>query len=281
MNPPNERYTVDLHLHTNYSDGMYTPQKLVALAATTGMSTIAITDHDSVAGLPEAVIAAKEAGIELINGCEISCTELEKEYHILAYHFDPENTFFTEKLIEFKQMRIERAIKICEKLQELNVTVDIKDLLYTTKSAALTRMHIAKEIVKKGYVESTRDAFTKYLYDNGPAYEPKFDFSVAEAVKMIHSAGGVASLAHPGRRTSSREIYKFVAAGLDGIEVVHPEHNQSLQNKYETIARQYDLLQTGGSDFHGSRDWERYVFGSYTIDSSNVAALKLRALRYR
>jgi 3',5'-nucleoside bisphosphate phosphatase len=281
MNPPNEKYTVDLHLHTNYSDGMYTPQKLIALAATTGMSTIAITDHDSVAGLPEGAIAAKECGIELINGCEISCTELEKEYHILAYHFDPQNTFFTEKLTEFKQMRIERAIKICEKLQELNVTVDIKDLLYNTKSAALTRMHIAKEIVKKGYVDSTRDAFTKYLYDNGPAYEPKFDFSVAEAVKMIHSAGGVASLAHPGRRTSSREIYKFVSAGLDGIEVVHPEHNPSLQKKYETIAKQYNLLQTGGSDFHGSRDWERYVFGSYTIDSSNVAALKQRALRYR
>ncbi len=281
MNPPNDRYTVDLHLHTNYSDGMYTPQKLIALAATTGLSTIAITDHDSVSALPEAIIAAKEAGIELISGCEISCTELEKEYHLLAYNFDTENSFFTEKLIEFKQMRIERAIKICEKLQELNVTVDIKDLLYNTKTATLTRMHIAKEIVKKGYVDSTRDAFTKYLYDNGPAYEPKFDFSVAEAIKMVHSAGGVTSLAHPGRRTSSREIYKFVSAGLDGIEVVHPEHNPSLQKKYETISRQYDLLQTGGSDFHGSRDWERYVFGSYTIDSSNVAALKQRSLLYR
>jgi predicted metal-dependent phosphoesterase TrpH len=260
---------------------MYSPQKLVALAATTGMSTISITDHDSVAGLPEGAIAAKECGIELITGCEISCTEFEKEYHLLAYNFDPENIFFTEKLSEFKQMRIERAIKICEKLAQLNVIIDIKDLLYNTKSAALTRMHIAKEVVKKGYVDSTRDAFTKYLYDNGPAYEPKFDFSVAEAIEMIHSAGGVSSLAHPGRRTSSREIYKFVSAGLDGIEVVHPEHNPSLQKKYETIARQYNLLQTGGSDFHGSRDWERYVFGSYTIDSSNVAALKQRSLQYK
>lgn len=244
----------DLHLHTTASDGVYTPQQLVRRAASLGFNLIAITDHDSVEGLAQAREAAQANGVRLLSGVELSCGA-QKEIHVLGYGFDPEN----EALLAFCQQRVRqretRTAAMVEKLCQLGKPVDmarVRDLAH----GAIGRPHIARALVEAGHVLSVSEAFDRYLKPGKPAYVPKEDVKVSEAVSLIKQAGGVAVLAHPmelkmGDAMLESLIGEWKSQGLEGVEVYHPSAQNNHASFLKHLAQRENLLITGGSDFHG------------------------------
>ncbi len=240
----------DLHIHTTYSDGAYSPLEIVDKAYKAGLNIISITDHDSLDGIKEATIYAKGKGIEVIPGLELSTDIDEKEIHLLAYFIDYENEELLKYLKFFREERFFRAKRIIKKLRHLGISITIDDVLYRAKNSAIGRPHIANALVDLGYVKNYMEAFEKFLGDNCPAYERKIHISPTSALKLISEAGGLSFIAHPGFMNESI-LLNIIKAGVDGIEVIHPSHNENQINFYRGIVNQYCLLETGGSDFHG------------------------------
>ncbi|MDD5128235.1 MAG: PHP domain-containing protein [Candidatus Omnitrophica bacterium] len=242
----------DLHVHTSESDGTLTPKQLVKAALSCGLSTIAIVDHDAVGGIPEAYTAAQDTDLEVIAGVELTAQYEKQEVHILGYFLDCQNEALLEKLSLMQLNRIERVHKIVNNLEEQGVKLNVQDVFNISGKGTVGRMHIAKALVKGGWVATTAEAFRKYIGDKSPAYVLGFNLSPAEAIKLIKDSGGVAVLAHPYILHNDELISDFAACGLDGLEVYYPEHSQSMINFYLDLAKKLDLLVTGGSDFHGS-----------------------------
>lgn len=265
---------VDFHTHTSFSDGILTPDELLQKAADRGISAIAITDHDTVDGY----IAAKEIvhkyPVELVVGCEFSCYENGKEYHLLGYEFDINNPILQSHVKHYHKFRLIRAKQIYNKLIQLGIEFEFDAIMQKANGAAIARPHIASVLVELGYVEDMREAFNLYLGEGRPAYHPKANFPVASAIEMINNAGGVAILAHPADFVTQKDLYKMIQSGLDGIEVNHPIHNQSQRKYYHSIAGQYWLLETGGSDYHGSRVYDEDNFGKFTMPYSVLESIR-------
>ena len=254
---------IDLHLHTTYSDGILTPQNLVKFAKLSGHSVIAITDHDTLAGVSHAKQEGESIGVNVISGVEISSYFGEQEYHVLGYFLDPQDEDLKSLFKKMNIKRKERVIGILEKLK-LNFNIDIKfsEIENKFKSKNYGRPHVAILLYEKGYAEDILDAFQKYLYDNGPCYVKKFYFSVDDAIDIIHKKGGIAVLAHPGIYFNKENIdgfYKLVQRGFDGIEVYHPE-NGNLTDLLLNYAKEHKLIITGGSDYHGYLKQDFFVF---------------------
>lgn len=266
----------DLHLHTKYSDGLLTPEQIFVKSQSAGFSAISITDHDTVKGCFVANSIKHKYPLEFINGIELSCFENKKEYHILGYFIDIGNKALNNHITEYTHQRYVRAEKILKKLNRLGIIINIYELIEIAEDAPLTRPHIAHLLVSKGYVSNFKDAFTNYLGENKPAYENKPIFPVSKAIKMINKAGGVAILAHPAYSVTPEDLYNFIDEGLDGLEVIHPLHDDNLRNYYHSIASHYLLLETGGSDYHGTRDFDDSNFGKFTIPYSLVESIKRR-----
>lgn len=266
----------DLHTHTHYSDGMLSPEKLLQKAANVGLSAIAITDHDTVDGCMEALTMADQYGVEVLIGCEFSCYENGFDYHILGYSFNPHNPMMEAHFQNFRKTRLHRAKQIHHKLEHLGFKFDFDLILKRADKAPVTRPHIAGVMVELGYVESLKEAFVKYIGDGCPAFYPKATFPVEMAISMINRAGGVAIIAHPRNSVEQSILYRFINAGLDGIEVYHPSHNEQHVRHYHSVANQYWLLETGGSDYHGTRDFEEENFGKFTVPYSVVQSIKIR-----
>ncbi len=269
----------DLHTHTFYSDGKLSVAELFKKAEDAELAAISITDHDSIDGCIVAQEIKSEHNIDFINGIEFSCYENEREFHVLGYHLDINNPVLHSTLDEFKKARLKRAQKILEKLRSMSLTLDIDLILQIAGEAPITRPHIAEAMMDKGYISNLKEAFIHYLGEGKPAYEAKSNFSVHRAIKLINECGGVAVLAHPGRSISSDILYKLIEQGLDGIEVVHPMHDETLQKYYHSIASQYWLLETGGSDFHGTRDYDETNFGKFVVPYSVVDSIRMHALK--
>ena len=244
----------DLHLHSTASDGTLEPGELVALAAELGFTHLALTDHDSVDGLARAMDAARDCGVTLIPGVELSCGA-QKEIHILGYGFDP----YDERVLEFCRTRTmerqERAAKMVRQLCENGVEISL-DRVMELARGVVARPHVARVLVEAGYANSVSNAFDKYLLPGKCGYVPKAEVKVAEAAKLIAGAGGVAVLAHPmelkmGEMTLESLVHEWHGQGLAGIEVYHPSAANNSLPFLLHLAEREEMLVTGGSDFHG------------------------------
>lgn len=264
----------DLHTHTTYSDGILKPDELLKLAVSKGLSAISIVDHDTLDGNIVAQSISSDYGIEVIMGCEFSCYENGKEYHLLGYAFDPDNQSMKVHLDNYRIARFTRAKQIHKKLLAVGANISFDDILATADKAPVARPHIASVLVKQGYANDLRDAFMKFIGDGSPAYYPKAIFPVEMAIKMINKANGVAVLAHPRNYIDQPTLYKFIQSGLDGIEVNHPSHSEEQRKFYHYVASQYWLLETGGSDYHGSREFDEGNIGNFYVPYSVVESIK-------
>jgi len=260
-----DRSRIDLHTHTTCSDGALTPRALVRKAHAAGLRAVAVTDHDTVAGVAAAQAAGAALGIDVVPGVELSVTVEGAEYHLLGYGMDLADGRFQDYLERFRRQRAERAEQMVDHLRALGVALSFDDVLAQASGDALGRPHVASALVAAGHVATPQEAFERYLGNRGPAFVPKPSFPAEAALDLVHAAGGVAVLAHPGHWTSDAVLMHLIRNGLDGIETVHPSHDDSLTRYYRRIARDFVLLETGGSDYHGTRPTDEAAFGRYTV----------------
>ena len=263
----------DLHIHTYHSDGIYSPIEIIDKAIEKGISIISITDHDSTNALSEAIEYGREKGVEVIPGVEISTDINNVEVHLLGYFINYTDEEFNKYLTFFREERLHRARRMVQKLNNLGMNVNLDDVLEEAKFSAIGRPHIATVMLKKGFVSDYYEAFDKYLGNNAPAFERKIHVSPQSALKLISDAGGLAFVAHPGNIKESILI-ELIEAGLDGIEVIHPSHQEHHLKFYRGIVSEYCLLDSGGSDFHGGFKNDADNFGSYLISSSKIEAMR-------
>jgi 3',5'-nucleoside bisphosphate phosphatase len=247
---------VDLHLHSIYSDGTATPAELTAMAARAGLSCISLTDHDTVEGSAEAAELGRQHGIEVISGLEISAVHGDISLHILGYGIDYTSDEFHHWLARLQHGRSERNERILGKMRQLGHDIDPHELQSISGHGQAGRPHIARLLMNRGIVSSFNEAFTLYLRKGGRAWAGRFAYTAAESIRMIHRAGGLAVMAHPGQLTPwvsslSLLIAQLVECGLDGLEVHYPSHSAVLKKRLEVIAGKYNLVVTGGSDYHG------------------------------
>ena len=242
---------VDLHLHTIFSDGTYSPQELVLEAQDCGLQAIAIADHDSVAGIDPALETAKDCEVEVIPAIELSSEYDNFEIHMLGYFIDYKSSKLIAGLDLLRKNRIARIHKMTEKLKAAGLKIEPESIFDISGDGTPGRMHVSRAMVKQGLVSCPAEAFEKYIGDRCPGYVCGFKLSPEEAIRLIQDSGGVAVLAHPYLLKRDELIPQFVGYGLKGLEVYYPEHTQSMVNFYLDLARQYGLAATGGSDFHG------------------------------
>ncbi|MCX5777980.1 MAG: PHP domain-containing protein [Elusimicrobia bacterium] len=270
---------VDLHVHTNFSDGTFTPEEAVRYAHKTGLSAISITDHDTIYGIADAIEEGKKCGVEIVPGIELSCTVNTKqssEMHILGYFINWTNGAFQETLTVFQKARLDRAHKIIKRLAEIGVPLDVDTVQKIAGRGTIGRLHIAKALVEDGSVTTSHEAFTKYLGNDKPAFVPKMHLSPEDAIKMIQRVGGIAVLAHPhyGQYSNRNLLKALVAAGLRGIEVLHSKHPPATVDLFVQLSREFGLIATGGSDCHGPYADNAAIMGSVKIPYSVLEELK-------
>lgn len=264
---------IDLHMHTTYSDGAYTPAELVRKAYDAGLSVISLTDHDSTNGIKDAIIYGKELGIEVITGLEISTDVDDKEIHLLGYFIDIDNEELKKYLSFFRDERYHRAKRMVQKLRNLGMKITLDDVLARANNSAIGRPHIAYAMIDLGIIGNYFEAFEKYIGDNCPAFERKIHVSPQSALKLINDSGGLSFIAHPGYM-KEHLLLNLIKAGIDGIEVIHPSHNDNQISFYRGIVNQYCLLESGGSDFHGGKKADEQNLGRYCLSPNHLEAMR-------
>jgi predicted metal-dependent phosphoesterase TrpH len=247
---------LDLHLHTTHSDGSCTPTEIIGLAHQAGVTALAITDHDIMTGVAEAVVAGQECGIEVIPGVEISALADNSELHILGYFFDRQDSDLLGHLKALRSARHRRNPLIIERLQTLGIDITYDEVRALAGTDSIGRPHIARVLMDKQVVPSAKEAFDRFLAEGKPAYVPRELPSPAEAIRWIKDARGLAVLAHPtwvkvGEQSLIDLVRRLKADGLDGVEVYYSTHTARQTREYLSLAQQLGLLVTGGSDFHG------------------------------
>lgn len=268
----------DLHTHTKASDGTCDPAENVRLAKEAGLTAVAITDHDTVAGVPEALEAGAEFGVEVIPGVEVSSVGRGQDIHVLGYFVPYEDAAFQERLVGLRETRHERNQLLIARLQELGIPITLENV-YRRKQGTdknIGRPHIAEELMELGVVASINEAFEKYLGKEGAAYVNPPRITPQEAITLIKDAGGAAVLAHPGLYDADDLVQELIAFGLDGIEVNHPDNNAEQRARYTAWANEHGLVMTGGSDFHGWRGEEPFhaMLGTHTAPMEAVERLR-------
>lgn len=242
----------DLHLHTTWSDGTDPVADVVAQVVERKLAGFSITDHDTIAAQEEARALAQDFGLRYITGIELSVMDGENDLHVLVYGFDPGNEELLNSLERFRTARVERAIGMARKLAELGCPLDIDAILAASGPGAVGRPHLARALVEVGSAATVREAFDRYLAFGRPAYLPKMKITPACGIALAHRAGGVAVLAHPAVYPFDIPLEDLVAAGLDGLETSYPSWDSQTTAHWRGLARRYRLLETGGSDYHGS-----------------------------
>ena len=247
---------IDLHLHTTHSDGSFAPAHVIGLAHKAGVTALAITDHDITTAIPEAVAAGQQLGIEIIPGIEVSSSFGESELHVLGYFLDWQDVLLQERLVTLRESRHRRNPQIIERLQALGIDITYDEVRAVAGSDSVGRPHIARVLMDKKVVTSAKDAFDRFLANGKPAYVPRDLPSPAEAIRWIKAAKGLAVLAHPTwvkttEGTLTELVRQLKADGLDGVEVHYSTHTPRQTREYLSLAKQVNLLVTGGSDFHG------------------------------
>ena len=269
MEPENSS-GIDLHAHTTASDGSLPPQELVQKAHGIGLAALAVTDHDTIDGLADAADAAQALGIDFLPGVELSVEDGGGRFHLLGYGFDPKFPELAETLTALRKSRAARNVQMADKMAALGLPVtmdDVRDAAHKhggagaegrEESEVIARPHFAQALISKGIVSSVQEAFDKYLASGKPLYQAKDVLTPADAVALLHRAGGVAVMAHPGLvPLSEAALAERVAAlhddaGLDGLEALYSQHSAADTERFLELARRHSLLVTGGSDFHGT-----------------------------
>ncbi|MFF7262930.1 PHP domain-containing protein [Streptomyces sp. NPDC008159] len=271
---------IDLHCHSTASDGTDTPAELVRKAGAAGLDVVALTDHDTTRGYAEAIAALPE-GLTLVTGAELSCRLDGVSMHMLAYLFDAEEPLLLAERELVRDDRVPRARGMVAKLNELGVPVTWEQVARIAGDGSVGRPHVATALVELGVVATVNDAFTpQWLADGGRAYVEKHETDPFEAIRLIKGAGGVAVFAHPaavkrGRTVPESAIADLAAAGLDGIEVDHMDHDPATRARLRGLAKELGLLTTGSSDYHGSR--KTCELGEYTTDPEVYGEITRRA----
>ena len=278
---------IDLHLHTTASDGRLSPAQLVARARASGLTTIAVTDHDTVAAIAEATNVARAAGIRVVPGIEVTAVDDGRDVHMLGYFFDPLSEPLAAVLEHQRALRVSRVREIGARLAALGMVIDVESVLLAAAArpgSSVGRPQVARELVRAGYVASVQDAFDKWLATGRPAFITRTGPSPATIVDAIHDAGGLASMAHPGVTRRDELIGPLAEHGLDAIEVYHSDHSPEDQQHYLMMAQRRNLLVSGGSDFHGEDPAEaakpgrarRAILGVVSLPAADFAALEER-----
>jgi predicted metal-dependent phosphoesterase TrpH len=268
---------IDLHLHTNASDGQCSPGELVDLASASGLSIISVVDHDTFAAQAEVADFAHRAGLRVVTGIEITGVWQGLDVHVLGYFLDPSNPVLTRFLEAQIADRARRVRDILERLRALGVPVDRADVTAPVGSRtphAIGRPQVARALVRAGYVGDMREAFDRFLAEGRPAFVPRSGATPSEVVRLIVAAGGIASLAHPGLLDRDDLIPSLVGAGMQAIEVYHPDHAADAVDLYRNIARREALAVTGGSDFHGEETHGASWLGRITLPDEDFDRLE-------
>lgn len=256
---------VDLHVHSTASDGSRSPADVVAAAKRVGLAAIALTDHDTVAGIEEATQAGAVLGVRVVPGVELSAVEGDVETHILGLHLS-DTRELEATLLGLREMRRTRAERIVQRLNELGVRIELTAVLEQAAGGAIGRPHVARAMIAEGWAIDFRDAFDRYLGAGRPAYVGKERLAVVDAIGLIHRAGGLAVLAHPAQGGTRERIEAFVRDGMDGVEVRHPSHSSEDIARLTALVDHFGLVPSGGSDWHGASD------GARTLGTMRVPA---------
>jgi predicted metal-dependent phosphoesterase TrpH len=273
---------IDLHLHTSASDGLLAPRDLVARAAAAGITVMAITDHDTVAGYADARTAADTCGIELVPGIEITAVEQSRDIHVLGYFFDPSSPTLAEFLETQRNDRVRRIRAMSARLAALGCPVDVEPLVAAAAARpgrSVGRPQLADALVQAGFAQDRTDAFDRLLGNHGPAYEPRQGASPEEVIALLAKAGGIASLAHPGVINNDAIIPRLASNGLAALEVRHSDHLPATEATYRAMAKSLGLAMSGGSDFHGDTGYRADSLGVVTLPAADFERLKMRIPR--
>ena len=268
---------VDLHVHSTASDGTRAPADVVAAARAASLHTIALTDHDTLAGVAEAQRAGDATGVRVIAGVELSVLHEDRELHLLGLHIARIERMESH-LAAFRETRQTRARQIVEKLHALGVTISMDDVMAEAGDGVIGRPHVARALVKRGFAVDFRDAFDKYLSHGRPAYVEKLRLTMKAAIDLVHDAGGLAIFAHPSVEGSFKRLTELKALGLDGVEVRHPAHNPEDIARIGSLARELDLVESGGSDWHGADNGGR-TLGCMRVSGSVLDGQEARLAR--
>jgi len=260
----------DLHMHTIHSDGTCSTEELIRRAQQAGLTSISITDHDTVNAVGEALLLGGEYGVRVIPGVELSSSHNGYDVHILGYFVDHTNPVLLDYLSFCKTARVRRAERIVEKLNGLHIPLRLEAVLEQAGPGSVGRAHIAHALFEEGLTGSYDEAFYRYIGNGKPAYETTDSIDPKEAIELIAAAGGLSFIAHPGTMIDEAALRNLIRSGVDGIETVHPSHSQRLTEHYRGIAGEYFLLESGGSDFHGSRKGVPEVLGKFTIPTAHI-----------
>jgi 3',5'-nucleoside bisphosphate phosphatase len=262
----------DLHLHTTHSDGSYTPQQVVELARRSGLAAIALTDHDTCAGVSAARAAAAGTGLDVIAGVEITTEHAGRELHLLAYFVQPDAAPLTSALARIRAHRVERYHEMVRRLRARGISLDDEDLPTGPAPDALGRRHLAERLVRCGQVASVREAFARYLHDGLPAAAPKWRLPVAEALPIVRAACGIASWAHPPAAAPFEQFAELRRLGLGAVEVEYPDIRRARNRQLRDYAAKLGLAVSGGSDCHGP--------GPRPVGCATITADELERLRH-
>ena len=250
--------TIDLHVHSTFSDGTVAPADLVEMACQTGLSAMALTDHDTTAGIPEAIEAASHTSLELIPGIELSTIYNDrKEIHIVGLFIDYQNQHFNDTLEHLRQVRQDRNRLMVERFKQFNIDISLEEMNERYGNAVITRAHFADYLLDKGYIKSRKEAFDRYIGDNGPCFVMRRKMTCDEAIKLIRSTGGVPILAHPtlyhlGTAQMRQLLASLTESGLIGMECIYSTFSLGDEIQMRKFASEFGLIISGGSDYHGS-----------------------------
>jgi predicted metal-dependent phosphoesterase TrpH len=264
---------VDLHIHSNRSDGAFTCKEIIDYACKRDLKAISITDHDDISDLKSAERYSKQKGIEFITGVEISARTKPFDLHLLGYFFDYANKHLIDYVNYFQNERLKRAKKIVQLLKNYGIRLSFDLIQKKAGQGSIGRPHIADVMREEGYVYTYYEAFNKYIGDGCPCFVPKYKISPAEAIALINNAGGICVIAHPGTDVTDEELMNLIKVGLEGIETIHPRHTQEQVNHYREIIVKHGLLETGGSDCHGNRK-SHVMIGQFNVPYSVVEKMK-------
>ena len=263
----------DLHLHTQFSDGTFTPEELAGHGASLGFAALALTDHDTVEGCARMAAACAAAGIEFIVGAELTAEHHDTELHVLGYFLDPQNQKLLAEIAKFQAVRQNRIREMVARINEMGVPLEADSVFALANCKSPGRPHVARALVKAGLVSNLDEAFERFLKKNRHAWVPKKKISALEAIELVHQAGGLAVMAHPGLNRADEIMPALVDAGLDGIECFHTKHSTTTSERYLEIAEKFNLLVTGGSDCHGFSKGKPLI-GGIKLPYEHVEKLK-------
>ncbi len=268
---------VDLHVHSTASDGENTPAEVIRQAAAVRLSSIALTDHDTVGGIPEALAAGAEHGVRVITGCEFSVEVQWGEMHLLAYFLPYDNPDLAQFLEGEREKRVDRAHAMVERLNRAKVATDPNAVLAEAAGGTVGRPHVARVLVRDGVVRTVDEAFYRFLGSGKPGYVPKDLPSVGEVTALVRGLGGVTSAAHLRSRASRVALEQLRNAGVDAVEVIHPVHDRATVDRIRGLAGAVGLLPTGGSDWHGGSALgsDRLALGSLRVPEKWLSGIEL------